>query len=746
MSDDFVISVRQIGNYPAATSVRPSDLFLVQQGGLGGPYASVSAPIIFSTALTLGGSINLAPGASIAWNGASLSWSGGTFSFSEPLSVPSLISFGDVSATGTVWSNGHAVATQDDLAGFVTSFNFRSGDVQLETPDILRAGGAPISDANFGGFNTSPTPWDFRANSDQIATTAFVQLVIGQIICGGSVVTSFNGRGGDVILNTADVNAAYANYPIDGIIPAAPNPALGDASNRIATTLFVDESIQDLRDSLPPPVTVTPVSGVFQLANIAALRGNTASLGAVLLTGYLSPSVGSSPDPGGGIFIQHATDHSSADDGGTIIVDAAGNRWYRQFSGPLNTAWFGAIAGYNGAGGGLDAAPGFQLAINYCNANFLAELYTPAGKYFCGSALTITEPIQWRGGGSRFSFISDADGAGTALYFNHSGPYAFVMQAQFASTCAACKFSDMELYGYNQTILQHCFGCLPSGYYFTFGGFERCVFSNFTGSAIYMVNTGDGTTNSYFENLAVRDCSFYNMGAAFTGDDTPFGLYNTMAMWQNINVTANVNQTFPFHAFFDFKFARELLFTNLIYQAANSTPVIFRIGSDTSNLIHGVHVEVTGTLPVNAFEYVAATYGSLGEGGDHIISHLYGADTSGKIISFNTTSAAFQNLTVQLVSWPHNQLNFARLVDFGGLTVGNKLVIQVNGRSLTIQDKPPVFADLATVSSEPLATDGEMSWITNCSTTTFGATADGAGAHHVPVRYTTEGTARWIVG
>jgi hypothetical protein len=250
--DDFVVNVRQIGNYPAVGTTTVADLLLLQQNGIGGPYASINAPDLISTALQLGGSFYLAPGFNISWGAgygsSTLGFANGAFSFSAPLAVPSL-------TAGSILSNGVAVATQTDIeaiiaAPVVTSVNGRSGDVQLETDDVLRAGAAPIVNANFGGFNTSPTAWDFRANSDQIATTAFVQLVLQQVLCGGSVVTSFNGRGGAVVLSTADVNAAYANFPVDGIIPTAPNPALGDASNRVATTLFVDDSVSDLQSWL----------------------------------------------------------------------------------------------------------------------------------------------------------------------------------------------------------------------------------------------------------------------------------------------------------------------------------------------------------------------------------------------------------------------------------------------------------------------------------------------------------------
>jgi hypothetical protein len=244
LADDLIINVKQIANYPLTPSVGTGDVALLQKGGLGGPYISMLPADFVATALEGGETMHMAAGFGIAWNGCQLTSDGIT------INVPSLHSVGDI------FVNGQALATQVEVTGLfdtilfnsVYSFNGRKGDVQLNTDDVLRAGGAPIQNANFGGYNTSPTPWDFRTSSDQIATTAFVQGVLEQLLCSGSVVTSFNGRGGDVVLSTADVNAAYANYPNDLIIPTAPNPALGDASNRIATTLFVDDSLADLQD------------------------------------------------------------------------------------------------------------------------------------------------------------------------------------------------------------------------------------------------------------------------------------------------------------------------------------------------------------------------------------------------------------------------------------------------------------------------------------------------------------------
>jgi hypothetical protein len=72
-------------------------------------------------------------------------------------------------------------------------------------------------------------------------------------------------------------------------------------------------------------LAIAPLS----VLTIAALRSLTAlpAGAAVNVAGYFTPG-----DPGGGIFVYVATDTTSADNGGTIVVDAGGHRWYR--SGP----------------------------------------------------------------------------------------------------------------------------------------------------------------------------------------------------------------------------------------------------------------------------------------------------------------------------------------------------------------------------------------------------------------------------
>ena len=203
--DDFVLNVKQIASYPLAPSVLPArgDVLLLQQGGLGGPYQSLDPLVLFATALTQGGWLNLAPNtvgvmsAGIGFNGASITFSNGAFNFSEPVYV-----------AGGVFANGQLLATETLVLGLfdglaanvVNSFNGRKGNIILTMDDVRRAGAAPVVNPAFSGVVTAPTPWNFADCSNVVATTAWVQGAIDNAGFTGRMVKSFNGRGGCVVL------------------------------------------------------------------------------------------------------------------------------------------------------------------------------------------------------------------------------------------------------------------------------------------------------------------------------------------------------------------------------------------------------------------------------------------------------------------------------------------------------------------------------------------------------------------
>lgn len=240
-------NVRQLAQYGRTSVAVPGTVTLMQMGEAGSPYASILTSDLVSSALAAGGNFNLQGGAgTISFK---FTQGVGTVTLSAiqgELQVNPALRTSSLNATfvdaASVTVDGVPVATQADLAASsaqsVTSFNQRTGDVLLEEADILRAGGAPQNSPTFSGWVTAPSFWDTRISDDTVVTANWVQRLIN---CGGAV-TSFNGRTGNVILTTGDVNAAYA---VSGAQPTAPSPVLGDASNRIATTLFVDDTLVD---------------------------------------------------------------------------------------------------------------------------------------------------------------------------------------------------------------------------------------------------------------------------------------------------------------------------------------------------------------------------------------------------------------------------------------------------------------------------------------------------------------------
>ncbi len=79
--------------------------------------------------------------------------------------------------------------------------------------------------------------------------------------------------------------------------------------------------------------------GEIQVATYTELRSYGGTVAAVYVTG----AVGSVTQEGiAGYFTVDPADTTSADNGGTTIVDSLGRRWKRQDLGPVNIEWFGA--------------------------------------------------------------------------------------------------------------------------------------------------------------------------------------------------------------------------------------------------------------------------------------------------------------------------------------------------------------------------------------------------------------------
>lgn len=123
----------------------------------------------------------------------------------------------------------------------VTSWNGRSGSVTLTSADITGAGGATLASPALTGTPTAPTA-SLGTSTTQIATTAFV----AQQIAGTTLVSTFNGRSGAVVLSASDITSAggapAASPALTGI-PTAPTASVGNNSTQVATTAFVTNQI-----------------------------------------------------------------------------------------------------------------------------------------------------------------------------------------------------------------------------------------------------------------------------------------------------------------------------------------------------------------------------------------------------------------------------------------------------------------------------------------------------------------------
>lgn len=105
-------------------------------------------------------------------------------------------------------------------------------------------------------------------------------------------------------------------------------------------------------------------------------------------------------------------DTTSADNGGTILVDAAGRRWKREFVGAVNVRWFGAKPD-----NATDAYPAFVAALAAASDGDAGQ-YTGSkevvfeGDYYLSSTLEIKQTLILSGAG-----IGQAGGVSSKLRF-----------------------------------------------------------------------------------------------------------------------------------------------------------------------------------------------------------------------------------------------------------------------------------------------------------------------------------------
>lgn len=244
-------------------------------------------------------------------------------------------------------------------------------------------------------------------------------------------------------------------------------------SNGAALVGYDGGSLQDIADSFKP------------LANYTALRNYTGRASVVRIT----------QSGIAGFFTRDDADTTSGDNGATIIVDAAGRRWRREFTGYCDVKWFGAKGDYNGSSGTDDTAA-IQAAINWVQSNTNT---VASGSY--------------------------SPSAGTGVLFFPQGSYK--VTAPLIFTVKLCILGEGQTeYSYGSRITQvtqntDIFQAAPSAGSTSFSIENMILRSNAgagTGHLVNTVRTGGG----YINSQRYVNCTFaqpQSMALYLAGDD-----------------------------------------------------------------------------------------------------------------------------------------------------------------------------------------------------------------------------------
>lgn len=214
-----------------------------------------------------------------------------------------------------------------------------------------------------------------------------------------------------------DVSRAIVINPADIELPIPLPPAAERAGQFLAfdstgqPTVAVAVGGTVIVSAAMQPVLAagTLVGAAYQMGvttnfpTIAALRGNGITSLYCYVAGH---STGA--DGGEGPFWKNAADTTSADNGGTIIVDGIGQRWYREEGGALpSVKWFGATGD-----GTTDDTVAIQACEDYYGSlGSLSTVQFPAGTYLIGvTGIAKADNVSWRGAGPGASILRIAPG------------------------------------------------------------------------------------------------------------------------------------------------------------------------------------------------------------------------------------------------------------------------------------------------------------------------------------------------
>lgn len=173
-------------------------------------------------------------------------------------------------------------------------------------------------------------------------------------------------------------------------------------------------------------------------ASVAALRANGDSR---YMSAFVDSYYGDRCNKQGQYEVD-ATDTTSADNGGSIIVDAAGRRWKLDLSGDVDVQKFGAKGVALNSTPIVDATAAFQTAIN-----IFPVVNAPALAFLIGGQVTVPDGRQLLGKSAHGTIIPNGAlvtfGEGTVIFITSTTQSPFIYGQ-------ACSFVGLTFYYPNQ--------------------------------------------------------------------------------------------------------------------------------------------------------------------------------------------------------------------------------------------------------------------------------------------------------
>jgi len=232
-----------------------------------------------------------------------------------------------------------------------------------------------------------------------------------------------------------------------------------------------------------------------EIGNYASLRAYTGSYTAFMVRG-----VASIFDGGHGVFRVDASDTTSADNGVTILVDAAGRRWKREFLGNVHLRWAAGVTQYPS-----DCSSAVQAAVTAAKSHGVG-VDLPVGKWLM-SNISLQQGVELVGVGAAEQGSSLE--SGTIIYVIDAANPAFKIKR-------GCAFRRLGIYYPNQVILGS-----PTAYPFTFQGDTATSVSDVDFEDVIVYNSyqilklGDAAYTAGHGRIRMRGCQWYGIYKVF---------------------------------------------------------------------------------------------------------------------------------------------------------------------------------------------------------------------------------------